>query len=269
MLSILVILSCKKDHFESYSSPMTGKVTIHKDSLEIGCLWCYFEEPGINVTAFGPDNLIQTTYSDSTGNYIFNSLPTGTYRLKFTKDNYSFHELYGIQHFGIDTTFINDIVALVKIPQEKISIQYDTIDTWWSRGPYVPIRVDLAEPRDFKLYVTVIYGRNEDLSLNKFEFDEKRFLTDSFNYAYYGIYDRSWYNISEDSILDKTKCYTDFHILNASAYYPEGTKIYFRYYLSSYETDKYFNYDENRWVISSVNTDTESKIYSYLTVPPY
>ena len=78
------------------------------------------DHSGVQVAIEGTDPLI-TTMTDSAGDYYFEDLPTGTYNLVFTKDNFQTQKIFSQQFVGGDLpTHITRVLFLSAVSTTTI-----------------------------------------------------------------------------------------------------------------------------------------------------
>jgi hypothetical protein len=267
---LVIVFSCKKSSYDDYAGTIVGYVNADPEGWNYSsCINCSFTNiPTIQIDAYGPNGIHEKVLCDSTGYYTFMNLKAGTYRLKFSHDNFGFIELFGIQHFAIDTTFVSR-VTLLPIPPIQIINVSDTI--------HVVPNYLIKQQIQFKfttdqfidhLGILAVMSTQRDVSIDKFEFwnSEKCF---SFNGGIYSV------NI-QDSIFAVDYYFNtdEYNWLGVNSYdlstiiLEPAIKIFYRLYLTHYTgPGVYFNYDENKYIYAhGINKAYSSDIYSFTTL---
>lgn len=101
LLFIIILSACSKQDEEKYPGVIKGKViltTSYYSSLD-----SLPSHEGVQVTLSDNFDFSKTILSDNFGHYEFSNVKKGDYKLRFEKENFTYYEIYNIQHNGLDT----------------------------------------------------------------------------------------------------------------------------------------------------------------------
>lgn len=97
IVAIATIFSCKKkDHQDQPTTPTTGTLTgtvqTWDDKMN------QINDKGSITVSIQSGGDSSSTLTDTTGKFVFNNLPFGTYNLTFSKAGYGTMKMFGVQH---------------------------------------------------------------------------------------------------------------------------------------------------------------------------
>ena len=153
-------MGCKKDK-ELLTGDIMGKITVYNQDLTTSS-----DNSGVQVSLYSNETLQDTKATDTRGQYRFENLPYGKYRIDLQKENFIKSEAnynYTFNHIGGYSPTLKD-GSIYMIPDYILTI--DSIKVLSSAGEllvYLKIDGDTIIP--FPYYVLVgYYSNSEDVS---------------------------------------------------------------------------------------------------------
>ncbi len=185
----------------------------------------------------------KTTYTDSTGKYFFNDVPTGTYNLTYTKDGYGSVKKFSIKHYGNDTSIIIGNIRLYPKIVEEIDGIVEKVDTpFYPEKTYVPFSV-VNEIESFSTDAIIFMKQGGHASHVNYDQYYEKFISSSFghfeDYEYL-----TWFSIRE---------------MNNDGFIP-GEKVSFIIHLKCNNDHGYFDYEQGRQVFPTMSLKGSSEI---------
>jgi len=246
LLGIITIAGCKKEDETDLSllkhSFIKGFNTkYHSNNLP------FYNYDSIKVELKG--NINKTTYTDSTGHYHFNDIPTGTYKIAYSKKNYGTVKIYGIEHFGTDTTIITTFLTLYeKIKREVTAFGKSEVDTlfWKIHVPFSSDSVIDENTTDMIIYIK---------------------QGDTASYMHYDQYYTSYISNTRSEPYDYT-FYLDIYKMLKDGF-TSNQEINIKCYLKNVYDEGYTDFEELRYVFPTTNTEGGSEQITLILPEPY
>jgi hypothetical protein len=132
------------------------------------------DHSGVKVTIEGTEPLLETM-TDSSGNYSFEELKTGTYHLVFSKDDFQTRKIFSYQFIGGSVpTYLNTQVYLsevsstninqfsISITDESDTLKYSTVKVEYAVSPLST----QEKPRRMQVYLST----SSEVSINRYDY---------------------------------------------------------------------------------------------------
>jgi hypothetical protein len=171
-LSLMLLVSCKKDSVNFKSGNITGFVDL------IDVVGNYVpDKSGVKVTIVDKSGTYTAT-TDNSGKYLINSVPMGTYDLEYSKTGYGIYYNKSISHVGGDVNTFVDKVGLLELIDFKIlnsNVYYNDYDSTLT----VEINYDtsLIDNRFYQysnsagIDLLVYFNDSSDVSIDHYDFN--------------------------------------------------------------------------------------------------
>jgi hypothetical protein len=217
VICIMVIISagCHKDK-ELLTGDIMGKIRVYNQDLTASS-----DNSGVQVSLYSDKTLLETTLSDTRGQYRFENISYGKYSIDLQKDKYiKAGANYTFNHIGGYSPSLFD-GSVYEIPDYTLTI--DSVKVKSSEGELlVYLKIDGNDAIPFSFYDLIGYcGNDPTVSKDNYSFIVTGIVANSFSLYPYTYYDADgviYYmnrNISPDTI------YIRFYLLTfgQSIYY--------------------------------------------------
>ncbi|MCT4615435.1 MAG: carboxypeptidase-like regulatory domain-containing protein [Marinifilaceae bacterium] len=217
---VLLCLSCDNEvHFTTNCGTVMGRVILHENNQ-------HEKEKHndilVHIEGINPE---QKAYTDESGLFQFDDVPTGTYNLSFIKEGFYEHKIISYQFIGGDS--VNIIKPTLMYEKSSIKVQnlrVDGVEEFNDHTTLFTIRADLADKRTndsnfFRYFVSA------DSNLSSANYEHTSYVINSSDLELD-------FKLALDSNLVKSKTGWYFIIYPSSNIYPyyvdseSGTRIY-------------------------------------------
>lgn len=235
--AIFLFFACKDDDIPVLKGDIKGTVSIFD---------CYgyslSDKSGVQVQLTG-DNISYEKYTDIDGQYSFEDLPFGNYRIKLVKENFVESILdFRLSHIGGEVPTLTS-QTLNEIPGYKLEI--DSISGYGRELFIYAIAIETAKPIiSAPIFANCFFGKSPDVSCENFEhnFIIQLYPGDEIN-DYIGAW--WWWNVAYNSLKDYT-----------------GT-IYCRIYPQSYYHEIYPENESDPFEVRLETMGKPSEVFSF------
>jgi hypothetical protein len=164
LLMMTLVSGCTK---EIYYNLMNGNLK--------GVVYCSDGITYLPVTVLlEGDELSKTTISDSSGNFLFTGVNTGTYNLKFSKEGFGDYYIHGFSFIGGDSiTETAPIVLLSQLPNASVSnlrIEEMTVESKFNRiCKTIYWKADFTPDKSLTTQYVAYLGTDKDVSYKNYK----------------------------------------------------------------------------------------------------
>ena len=211
-------LSCTKQETTTISGSLIGFVNL-KDSGNVERI----NKQGTKVVLEGQGKNL-TSITNSYGKYSFNDIPTGTYKLSFSKDSFSIQKYYGIGFIGGSEPYIFNATL------NKLSFEKKVNDLKFTIANN---RITFSNKFGLQNH-TILYKKDADISTSNYDYERICMKTSTEQLLFAQLYD---------------------------IYYTSQKTVYFQLYSDLNVGDHYYDYENNVYVPSGLTPNSD--VYSF------